>query len=481
MQPFAPNASGGYLRSVGFRTQWRGQTDTQGRRRMWRLVILSAVLHTPLMPIAALVGLLSLVGGPSSQAVPDDKPIRAIPVELISGQGLFGPGAPGAKKSPAEKPASPKPPRVKRVAHKGPSLDVGARHHAAEGDAGVDAGRPGRDAGRADAGTGRSVGDPVAMSGSAGRITNPNANVRLLIYSDRIRHNPLGPRIGQLLGAAYQWRDFFGTAGLDPIRDLDRILIVGPQLRDSSNVVAVLRYNVSRARMREALGALVARDTSRGAWLDAGVPVARASADRAERVFVMPAPHIVVVAPLSAAKSAESLRAPLHFPSPHGNEALVAYVRTPWRAFIGIRFNVPKSIRWVRLGITPTANGGAVASLLAEDASEQAARDDAEMLTRAINAVTQVNLGIVGALFGARKLSFIQPVNLQSQGKDIVGTITATRKQLDGLIEAVSAEAEAVANANARARTRPTPAPSVRARDAGLRARDASAPARDAH
>lgn len=420
---------------------------------MWRLVVLSALLHTPLTPLAALVGLLSLLGPPSPQSVPKEQPITAIPVNLIEGPGLFGDqGTPRAQPPHAQKAATPKPRPAKPASTSGASLNVGARHRSAESDAGADAGRLGGDAGRADAGTGRSVGDPVALSGSAGRFTDPHANVRLLIFSDRIRRHPVGVRIGELLKAAYQWRDFFGTARLNPIRDLDRILIVGPQLRDSSNVVAVLRYNISRQRMRRALQALVARDTRRGAWLDAGVPAVRAVADRSERVFVMPAPHIVVVAPLSAAKSALSLHAPLHFPSPHGNEALVAYVRTPWRAFIGIPFHVPKTIRWVRLGITPTSDGGAVASLVAEDASEQAARDDAELLTRAINAVTQVDLGVVGALFGARRLRFIEPVNLQAQGNRIVGTITANKKQLEGLIEAVAAQAKAVADANAHAR-----------------------------
>jgi hypothetical protein len=439
---------------------------------MWRLVILSALLHTPLTPVAALFGLLSLLARPTAQPLAHEKPITAIPVELIEGNGLFDPGTPGALKPHGEKPTAPKAPPPKPASPSGPTLDVGAKHRAVDVDAGPEAGRPGSDAGQADAGAGRSAGDPVAMSGSAGRLTDANANVRLLIFSDRIRHNPLGARVGELLRAAYQWRDFFGTAGLDPIRDLDRILIVGPQLRDSSNVVAVLRYNVSRARMHAALEALVQRDTRHGAWLDAGAPAARASADRAERVFVMPAPHIVVVAPLSAAQSAMSLHGPLHFPPPHGNEALVAFVRTPWRAFIGIPFNVPKSIRWVRLGIAPTPAGGAVASLVAEDASAKAARADAESLTDAINALTQVNLGFVGALFGARHISFIQPVNFQAQGNEIVGTITASEKQLTGLIEAVSAQAKAVADADqarAGARARAAASARVRARDAGPR------------
>jgi hypothetical protein len=112
----------------------------------------------------------------------------------------------------------------------------------------------------------------------------------------RIRKHPLGGRIGKLLGSVYQWRDFFGPAALDPIRDVDQIVVVGPQFRDSSGVVAVLKLNVPDERVRLAIDALVKSDPE-GQWLDAGAPSAIAHADRAPREFVLPAPGIVVVTP----------------------------------------------------------------------------------------------------------------------------------------------------------------------------------------
>ena len=81
-------------------------------------------------------------------------------------------------------------------------------------------------------------------------------------------------------------------------------MIVGPELRDSSKVVAILKLNVSGPRVREAIDAIVRADTEHGEWLDAGIPAATAYADRAPRIFVMPAPNMVVVVPPSAKDAA---------------------------------------------------------------------------------------------------------------------------------------------------------------------------------
>ena len=397
---------------VGFRTQWRGQRDTTSRGRFWKLLLLSLVLHAPLTPLAALVGLIGLLArAPADDLPPSTEKITAIPVDLLEDQGTGPAGTKGDEPKSAPQAAKAAPP----VAKKAPGtseLVTGAEDAGAPSPGAADGGKPGGDAGKARAGTGASLGDPVALSGSAGHVADAHANVRLIIYNDRIRHHPLGKRIGKLLGQVDQWHDFFGPAGLDPINDFDRILIAGPQLRDSANVVAVLRYNTSRQRMKKALDALVARDTAEGGWLDAGVPAARARGDRAERVFVLPAPHILVVTPPSAEKSALSLSPHTRFPPGKGNVALSVYVKTPWRAFIGIRFRVPRSIAWVRMEITPTSDGGATATVIAQDASPDAATRDAEYLTKSINAVTQVNLGVVGALFGHKQLRLIEPVEL---------------------------------------------------------------------
>lgn len=468
---------------MGFRTQWRGQRDTAARRRLWKLVGLSLLAHVPLTPLGALFGLLALFGRSPATAGPPPEPITTIPIDLLQDDGSEPAGAKVAAAQPKAAPTKP-PDNPFEGLDKEPDEPSAEIVTPPKPTPKPEAG----DAGAADAGVAKGIGDPVALSGAAGRIADGNANVRLIVFTDRIRGTVLGPRVGALLAAANQWHDFFGPSGLDPIKDFDRILIAGPQLRDSSAVVAVLRYNASEAKVRSALGALVARDP-KGGWLDAGAPAARASADRSERVFVLPAPHIIVVAPPSAAAAALALPRSTRFPAPKGDEVLTAYVRTPWRAFIGVPFNIPKTIAWVRISIAPTPSGGAAATVEAEDSSPETAQKDADDLTRAINAVATVNVLFI-------KQRFIEPVALRAEGKRIKGVVTATESQLHDVVGMVAGLAQEIAAENAKqaeqaARAGDAAAPAAEAAapraapaaDAGPAvgaARDAAVPARDA-
>jgi hypothetical protein len=264
--------------------------------------------------------LLSLWSPPDD--VVDSPPITGIPIDVIEDQAppasapeepKVTPDAPGAAEPVAAKPSKkPIPPKITDAgppdaevedAEADAAVDAGAPHDAglaaedagtplSHGDAGI------ADAGPADAGT-RPLTDPSLVAGVQ-RVADSNANVRITLYTEKIRSNPLGARVGPLLGSLYQWRDFFGPAGVDPIKDIDQIYIVGPQLRDSSNVVAILRHHLPQARMRAAIDRIVTADKLGGEWLDAGVPVASAHADGSERRFVLANSETVVVTPPSA-------------------------------------------------------------------------------------------------------------------------------------------------------------------------------------
>jgi hypothetical protein len=444
------------LTGVEAATAWRGSSDTAGRRFVWWIVV-SLLLHSPFTPLAALLGLAAFFRPQDETQVEEPtEPITAIPIDLLA-EDPIGP-APEEKPKPSEPEPAPvvkqpdfaveEPKTEPKVAKPEEEQDDGgadAEAALASAEAGTDAAAP-------------AIGDPVALSGAAGRIADSNANVRIIVHTDRIRNQPLGARVGMLLGQAYQWRDFFGPAGLDPIRDVDRILIAGPQLRDSSQVVAVLKHNVSDARMKQALDALVQRDTAGGSWLDAGVPAASARADRAERVFVMPAPGIVVVAPPSAAKHALSLRKNTRFPPPKGPEIMTGYVVTPARAFRGIPFRVPESIKWARIQVLPGADGNATAELVAEDESEESAKMNAEQLQRALDAVTQLKLGVLGSLLGKKEHRLVERITFTARGKNIYGTIVVTPRQLSTLIEGAAQLAKDIADQNARRRLEAQPA-----------------------
>ncbi|MEZ4223723.1 MAG: hypothetical protein R3B13_22435 [Polyangiaceae bacterium] len=448
---------------------WRGQRDTS-QRRFWRMVLISVLAHAPLTPAAALVGLIGMLApaAPSEHA-PPSPPITAIPVDLLSGDtpGPSGAAAEAESNAKAAKPEGAQQPSPNELDTPGEEDGKPKPTPADKPTLGA-AEKP-----RA----GKSVGDPVAMAGSAGKVADANANVRLLVFNDRIRSHPLGQRIGVLLGAAKQWRDFLGPGGLDPVRDIDRVLIAGPQLKDSSQVVVVLKVKADAAQMRQAVDALVRRDPE-GKWLDGDVPAARAKADRAERVFVLPKPGIVIVTPPSAAEHAIKVGKDLRFPNPKGKEALTTYVITPWRAFVGIPFEVPKSIKWVRMSVVATEDGGAYAQLIAEDESAASAKKNAALLTERLNTVTRIDLTKRGGAFGkaARflfgdEVRLLEPVSFEASGKEIRGKVVATPKQLGTLLEAISGYAEQLAKQNKKAGT---------VVDAGADSAQATAPAAEA-
>ena len=107
------------------------------------------------------------------------------------------------------------------------------------------------------------------------------------------------------------------------------------------------------------------------------MPVASAHADGAERRFVVANAQTVVVTPPTAYAAAAAAGKRLTLRPSKGPEAAMIYLATPSRAFIGLPIKVPESIKWARVRITPTDNGGATAEIEAEDENADTASDDA--------------------------------------------------------------------------------------------------------
>ncbi len=434
------------MRFVDTETQWRGRRDTRTRRLIGLLAV-SALLHAFLTPWPALLGLVGWLT-PFEPEGPKEE-VNAIPVEILPAETPEPPPEPAEpvedsepEPEPVEEATQPEPPPPEPEPAKPPETPKPT---------------PPPEAKTEDDG---GIGDPVALSGTAGDIADANANVRLMLYNEEVRKHPLGARIGQLLSHTPQWRDFFGPAQIDPIRDIDRVLVAGPQLRDSSNVVAVVAHHLPEERIARGLEALV--NKGGGEWLAGKAKVARARADRAERLFVIPGDGLVAVVPPSAEKAALALGPETQFPPGPPGVAVQAYLITPWRVFIGLPISVPKSIQWVRIEVRPTDDGGGVARIVAQDASEEDAEKNALALERLIQAATEVDFGELGPMgavasfmFGSKKHKVIEKVSLRGESDRIVGTIAATGKQLSALADLLGTvlqfqDSERAARARAR-------------------------------
>lgn len=409
-------------------------------RRMGRWLALAVALHAPLTPLAGFLGLIRLLD--DSEDVPTSPPVTEIPLDLIDDDA--SPLGPEATSPPPPEPAAvPEPPPVKDpdapAVKKPPEpVDAGAPDaaHADVPDAGKisDAGAD-PDAGPADAGTerrpGEGIGSPVAGIGNK-RVVDPNAYVQLLVHNDRVRQHPLGGSIGPLLRNVYQWRDFFGPTGIDPIKDVDRMLIVGSQLRDSRDVVAILQFNIPQQTVHDAVDLLVKRDPE-GSWSDAGVPVAKAHADRGERAFVFPAPQVLVVTPPASEAAAKRLGSKFRLIPPKGDEIALAKLATPWRAFRGSGLSIPQTISSAEIRLSPLPEGGVVIDLLAHSESDEQALADAKAIKSAID--TALGNPLLWAMTGGKKL--VNKMSFEGDGSKIRGEIALTRNQVEMVLALV--------------------------------------------
>jgi hypothetical protein len=405
------------VEDVGPETHWRGQADTSSKRVRW-LLLVSVLVHTPLTPLMALVGLFGWLSAPNEAPI-ELPPITAIPVDIFEEETPppAAPEPPPPDPAPVPAPTTGKAtPKVVKAEPTDRGVDAGVEDAGPVTDAGTDASA---DAGTlGDGGVDGGIAEPVALSGDARKVVDPNANVRVTVFTEKIRAHPLGARVGRLLGSVYQWKDFFGPAAIDPIRDVDRILIVGPEFRDSAGVVAVLKLNLPPAKIRAALEAIVKGDPQ-GEWLDAGIPAARAHADRAPRVFVLPAPGIVVVTPPSAERSALSLGKRTGIRPAQGDEVALAYVIKPSNL---TRRNpiiqLPSSLRWLRARLTPDDKGGGTIDVEALDESPEQAETNAKALARQLMAE---DLRLWALQFPGSRL--VERADLHADGATIRGSI----------------------------------------------------------
>lgn len=398
----------------------KGAGRAASARTLAWAVSLSLVLHLVLTPAAAWLGVFAwLLQVPTAEDPSESEQLRSIPITWLGEEEVEPePGPAPALTAPValtEAPSAAPVPPVAPAPRPAPSPEQAET---------VEKPRPA--AGRPDSA------NPLALSGMQTELLDSNANVNLLLLSDRVREHPLGTRIGKLLVGFPQWSSFFSTAEVDPIRDLNRILIVGPEFRRSADVVAIIQHRLGRKVMRKAVDRLVQR-APRGRWLQSKVPAARAHADRAERLFVLPSESLLIVAPPHLEK--QLLAAPpLRFPAAGGKEALVLHVRSPARALRGLPLALPESIAWLRLDALVVEGGGAQLRVTAEDADAALARSHARALSAATNALTNPDLGALGALLGLRSIAFIDAIELHAQGNLISGQVELSRAQLERLL-----------------------------------------------
>ncbi|MBN2193477.1 MAG: hypothetical protein JW751_11740 [Polyangiaceae bacterium] len=436
---------------MGFTTEWRGQRDTQ-LRAFSMLIMASLALHAPMTPLFLLLGLLGLLAPLHSPPPNDLNELTAIPIDLLDDEGDSSELASGTRVAEPEPAAAivevPRPPqpashlRDGGVEPEDAGLDADAESAVTDGggDAG-DAGEEG-DAGDADAGRPTYVRDPVAVAAKDSKVVDSNANVQLTIYSENIRSHPLGPRLGRLMANLPQWNDFFGSSTLDPVASIDRIMLVGPDLADSSGLVVLIQHQLPMTEVRAVV------DTLHGEWLKGPVPAALANADHADRVFVMPSTNMVVIAPPTIRDAALSFPRTARVPEPQGGEAMYGALKAPGYAFekVGAPLRIPSTVSVLRFWAEPLGDGGGVGRFVAVDGSPEDAQRTMESLRAQVETlkVTGGTLGFLGIFSGGSKgldkkdiqifLAVLFGLELSVHGSEVHGRVTVPQRVIEELM-----------------------------------------------
>jgi hypothetical protein len=375
---------------------------------------------------------------PEPKAAPPPTPADPTP----TGKDPTAPGRPdaGAKivdagKDAAEKLAEIPDAGVVVSADGGAITDAGEPDGSAEGDGGLvamaDAG------GQSGSSGARSATD---LLGGAEAINAGVQNVVLGVNVAVVRKHPIGARMGPILQAIPQWKDFMrgAQAPVDPIRDTEWILIYGPSLIHTEKDAVLVRYNVSDDAV-DATIAGIARSYDKGGPLDAGVPGVTASlgfADNAQRAFLRPRSKLLVIVPPShASQFARAYKSSMPR-GPSAAEAMRLIVHNPANQISIPNLRFPQSLTEIRLWIIPRADGGADVFAEGDCTDEAAAVDTAEKLTEVLKRVN--SLGVRFATRGLLNNAVVTP-----EGSRIKLHVLANAEQLEAILQLTAASVNA--------------------------------------
>lgn len=272
------------------------------------------------------------------------------------------------------------------------------------------------------------VRDPIGISGKAGSIAGKDPNVSLLLGMDAIRSHPAGSTLGPMFANLPIWNQFFTGSGVDPVKDLDRILVAGPQFRESSKVVAVVKLKMKEAAIHDVLEGIRTRATPPGEW--ESNTVMTAVVDKTKRVFVMQGSGVLMVVPDSLGDTARQMKGAA-FPGKKG-EAIVVFLKFPGKALRGAPFTIPASLRWVRLATTLAADGSATTEIDALDTSPDQAERSADVLTAGLEAATTREVPLLGTV------RMIDRVVFRAVGDHVQGTLQLNPAQARELAKLVA-------------------------------------------
>jgi hypothetical protein len=237
------------------------------------------------------------------------------------------------------------------------------------------------DAGGDGGGTG--IKDTLSLAGGLKKAVKGKPNVALVFWFSTIREHPLRPLVGSLLACNPQWRDFLGDM-IDPLHDLDGVMLVGPRMSDTSKVTILVQSRMEDAKVRQVLGFVGARarQSGSGGPIDAGVATqaVRFHADRADRIAFTHPKNLIIVTPPEGFEQLQAQREPMSLPAGKG-QAMSLTMVNPWRPLRMVGMRLPETLSEIRVNVFASDGGGVNLEIEFEDQDAANAAEHARDVT----------------------------------------------------------------------------------------------------
>jgi len=248
--------------------------------------------------------------------------------------------------------------------------------------------------------------------------------VNALIFVDRVRVHPVGPRLISL-GPA---RALLSGTSVDPLRDLERVFVTAPSTSDRKAIMFA-EHKLDEARIQQAMMDLVKKSDPPGAVVpEAPYPTVRVSRrGRAGLVSFVP-PNFVVALPEDMMASLPAFASTGGLPGPEGVEAARFSAIDPSTTLRGRGVpEIPASISAVQGVATLRQDGGISVDAMGPSASPAQAVDDAAYLTDAFERATTVTLGFV-------KIRVIQPIRFVPRDANVETHVDMSQSEIEQLL-----------------------------------------------
>jgi hypothetical protein len=212
----------------------------------------------------------------------------------------------------------------------------------------------------------------VGLAGKLGKELAGKPNVSIALWFSSFRDHPLGSSVNELLACDGQWNAFF-KQGVDPLRDFDGALLVGPSVRDPTKMTAAVRHHLPTERVRSVMGGLVDKSGGNGHWLRKDAVSVKVG--RVGRVLFPHSPDVFFVTPPHGWEALHDVSEPLSVPAADGR-SMSLVLRRPASSVARFGLNLPARIEELRLEVFANADQSIDVKLELEDSSEATARAD---------------------------------------------------------------------------------------------------------